>query len=411
MGVNEDIYHIWWVCPAWQDARLQHPTVLTADRSLWPACLSHCGVMTITFSTDAEHRLAVTASLHLMMTAIICAREAKRAGKVCPTAPTTSSTILTSTPALSAYLWAWDPPGPRLHYRDVLQGVTPPRLWSHGLILFSSFVHYLSSIAWPQGVPNPGITFIELAIDFELATGVDLPCAPRHHAQPPPYPLGDRALMFSHLLQQLSAYLGSPPHAGSCSRKIHSLSLFGIPVGAGITTRPVLLAGAVTESVLQQLHSIPHHHFVEQSSSLPRPTRWTGWADSFYPTYPAHCGSHRLPAAPSRALLPPPPDRPLPYPVPQASLSSPSSPVTSSNEIVQPHHRKRAGSPLTTTAPPVRKLRGLIARAVAVPTVTGPRTAAVVFASTAYDAAVDDDAPRPPKRRCHGRGNPEARER
>ena len=40
---REDLYHRWWECPAWNEARRQHE-VAEADRTQWPRCLLTHGI-------------------------------------------------------------------------------------------------------------------------------------------------------------------------------------------------------------------------------------------------------------------------------------------------------------------------------------------------------------------------------
>ena len=207
--------------------------------------------------------------------------------------------------------------------------------------------------------------------------------------------------MFSHLLRCLTTHLGTVPHAGFCTKKVRSLAPFGIPVGAGISTRPLLLAGSDTETVLPQLHTVSHQTFRGSQLHLTGPARWSGWANSFFPTYPPSRGPRHF--NPSTGPFPAPHPSPSPRAIPVQPpllhqppiyVPSTSSPVA----VLQPPKRDRSFSP--AAARPALQRRRLAPRP-AVPPVPGPRTAAAAL----------DVAPRPLKRCRHGRGNPEARER
>jgi len=127
--------------------------------------------------------------------------------------------------------------------------------------------------------------------------GVDLPCAPRHRGISAPVPIGDRALAFSNILRHVTEHLGTLPHAGRSTRKIRSLVPFGLPVGAGLSARPILLAGSATEAVLRQLNTVPHHTYRGRQLPMSGPARWSGWAETFCPLAPiSPLHGHGLPS-------------------------------------------------------------------------------------------------------------------
>ena len=217
------------------------------------------------FDLPPAERLALAGRVQHMMADILLARDAVRCGRITTASPP-------GDPMVSAgYPWGWDPPGPRLSYAAVLNSVAIPRRWPHGNDLFQAFTTYLGDLKWPLEASSRGITYIELAVDFELAMGVDLPCAPRHRGLSAPVPIGDRSFAFSNILRHVTEHLGTLPHAGRSTRKIRSLAPFGLPVGAGLPARPILLAGSATEAVLRQ-HRSPSH--------LPRPATPHVWSCS-----------------------------------------------------------------------------------------------------------------------------------
>ena len=320
-GVVEDVPHLWWSCTAWSSIRDAYPDISKPAHRLWPCCFEQCGIMTVNLDLPPAERLALAGRVQHMMADILLARDQMQCGRTTTTSP--PGDLIVS----AGYPWGWDPPGPRLSYAAVLNSVAIPRRWPHGNNLFQAFTTYLGQLKWPLEASSRGITYIELAVDFELAMGVDLPCAPRHRGISAPVPIGDRALAFSNILRHVTEHLGTLPHAGRSTRKIRSLVPFGLPVGAGLSARPILLAGSATEAVLRQLHTVPHHTYRGRQLPMSGPARWSGWAETFCPVYPVP-RPLRPSASQQRSSPPAPASRPHPRPVvpspnPQASTPSP----------------------------------------------------------------------------------------
>ncbi len=89
-------------------------------------------------------------------------------------------------PASAAYPFGWDPPGPRdaivLRGRDRITACSGATGYGFGQRTFDVLGQYLSELRWPpEGAPGgeAGITWVELAVDYEVATGHDLPPALR----------------------------------------------------------------------------------------------------------------------------------------------------------------------------------------------------------------------------------------
>jgi hypothetical protein len=84
---------------------------------------------------------------------------------------------LVSTPqATVVYPWGWNRLCPRTTYGSFLASIQPPAQWRYEKLLLT---HYLGRLEWSFGVLSSRITFIEMDVDFEVLSGVDLPAAPR----------------------------------------------------------------------------------------------------------------------------------------------------------------------------------------------------------------------------------------
>ena len=115
------------------------------------------------------------------------------------------------------YPWGWNPPGIYDHFTVDL----PAKPFPHTMynvckplhyIALCSYLHYLE---WPRLGPTEesratfNATFAELAIDFELFSGLDLP-ATKRRAPDTVTPLVDRAQDFSSMLDLATKYAAPP---------------------------------------------------------------------------------------------------------------------------------------------------------------------------------------------------------
>eukprot|EP00664_Eupelagonemidae_sp_cell27_P006048 gene6048-8598_t len=184
-----------------------------------------------------------------------------------------------SAPARQRYPWGWDPPGARtsvgLSGADALP---PPRAHKkvnkgetsvvHGPDLWYSMLRYLRGLRWPPAdAPGggPGITWLEMCMDFEVVTGYDVPRTLRADGLTPTGapagagPLGERARVFAQAMQQLERLLGEhtvPGGVAAGAKRQLQLGALGVPPShalTGIPRRPVLAGGAETEKALRRL--------------------------------------------------------------------------------------------------------------------------------------------------------------
>ena len=257
-GVIEDLHHLWWDCPAWSGIRSVNPAVMAEDRRTWPPCFLLCGVMVLSVDGDADRRMHLAKGVQRLMAEILLKHD---------------SVARLATPDVQHgdsvqppvdFPWGWDPPDAL-----ALLGMSPPLRWRYGRALFFAFVDYLGRLQWPQGQPSHGITFVELAVDFEVVTGMNLPAAPRRGGGRVVPPIADRAQAVAAMLKALAIHAAPALiHGGERSPSVRSLQLLGLPPSFGLAARPVLLGGAASEDVLRQLARVPR-----QPSTVPRARR------------------------------------------------------------------------------------------------------------------------------------------
>ena len=184
-GTPETVSHLWWDCAAWEPVRQKHP-IAARDRTAWPACLAQCGVAPIYRYSVPENeqplpmsfadRITTVAQLHRYFIAVLAARQEKD-GLLDRSVRHHRTTV---------YPWEWSTPNPEsasipaLAPSEVKQtwGKRPPGMWV-------ALCDWLRGLKWgPQGSEHT-VTLMELAVDFELSTGLTLPDTVTRRIRPP----------------------------------------------------------------------------------------------------------------------------------------------------------------------------------------------------------------------------------
>lgn len=280
--VPEDLPHLWWTCPKWEKIRQQHSKALTLRRSTWPACLGCCGIIPDDLREVTAVRIEIASHVHLMMAAILLERgSAQEAADKADTAPVPSSS--------DGYPWAWDPSGPKEVFLVEIRDGPRSTSWRAQEPLVLALQEYLRQLRWPVTQPVLAVTYVELALDYEVAMGVDLPPVPSR-LDTAQVPIADRARGFAMLLRMLRE-VAAPAlvHPGEHRYNVHSLAPLGVPPSAGLTRRPVLLGGAQTERLLKQLTRVCSQRVEQaagpQKQKAVRNPAHSGWAEHFVPQH------------------------------------------------------------------------------------------------------------------------------
>ena len=150
--------HLWWECPAYDSIRGQtcFTAVVQADRSRWPSCTRVHGVLVKGAPVDAT-------ALHRMIGAIYIARheaERKRQG---------------ATPPVHAWMIAASLPAMRHDTTSFTRIPDDPPRWTYGGRIMRALKGWLAALHWTAAGE---VSNIELAIDFEIFTGIDVPGPP-----------------------------------------------------------------------------------------------------------------------------------------------------------------------------------------------------------------------------------------
>ena len=147
-------------------------------------------------------------------------------------------------------------------------------LQDHRAALFVAMIEYLRRLEWPSTGGHNRVTLIELALDFGVYSGLDLP--PIQRGLPfTAASLADRARRFSDMLATLTRVLPRKHpdcayHPADRTRASYSLSPLG--QSAGLTKPPILLGGAETELVkamAAHIQTLPRTRTTHGSHPLP----------------------------------------------------------------------------------------------------------------------------------------------
>eukprot|EP00665_Eupelagonemidae_sp_cell47_P004087 gene4087-8877_t len=206
LPVVEDIFHRIWVCPRWELCRVALPVAgicAAARAGKLPRCLAYCGLCPRLMLSIAECRSAA----RLL--------QLRRERDAADDKPTRAPPNVVARRA-EMYLWKWAPASARaqppkfleklkvtrvdcgmsvrdkdkdgvLRWRPVRRGEnrkdqqnrTNDRVhFRYGATMWTAMCHWLGQLRWPaekEPHANDGVSFLELAIDFECATGINIP--------------------------------------------------------------------------------------------------------------------------------------------------------------------------------------------------------------------------------------------
>ena len=147
---------------------------------------------------------------------------------------------------------------PRAQTRS-LHDVEPSAHWHRrrGRRLFDAVVWYLPSLRWPPAEDPVAISHItgrELVIDFETATGMDLPLQGRSSPT-----LNAKAKSFLSILHDIEEIAHPLPVLRGSWTKARSLyPLVGIKEYHGLTRRPVFVGGRATLDTIRRMTKVRH---------------------------------------------------------------------------------------------------------------------------------------------------------
>lgn len=265
-GAPETMIHVLWDCPAHDtiraDPRFHH---LPALRSSWPPCLSTYGIIPCSMG-DFAHAEA----LQRMQATIIHRRDELDRIHF----------------GISAKVPPWETallqPAAPFHSNVSALPTSPPR-WRYGPQLLHALKSWLLALKWTT---DGSVSFMELAVDFELYSGLDLLPLPLT-ATSSTLPLLSRGQLFGRILKALCTTCTTSgldyPLPGRMVPRVYCLRAVGArSAWGGLTPRPQF-ACADTSTVA--------------SSQFSTANRWTSsrrWGSDLIPDYTAFTDIRRL---------------------------------------------------------------------------------------------------------------------
>ena len=286
-GVDENHKHLWWECEAWSSIRAEYPLLLDIDRTTWPNCLAICGMCT----PDTPLDCARVADLQKMMVRILIARSKW-------SRPEAANPRLQE----DRYPWTWAPElDTTTQHANSLVDYTPlKRRWPYGRALLLAFASWLGGLQWSDEAGRE-VSHMELLIDFEVATGMDIRPGDKTGRIAPklkqprvgtgeednnggeddgsgeddddddvvPVALAHREMAktttFGHMLASLRTFSESSLHPGKV-KVTHVLASFGANAITGIDRRPIFAGGEETLKALRALYDAGVAYRLQRSS-------------------------------------------------------------------------------------------------------------------------------------------------
>ena len=309
--VDDTPDHLWWGCSAFEEIRSlpQYAALVEADRSGWPRCLSRYGVVPLDCTVDVE-------TLHKMMGTIVLRRwelEAKRRD---------------AAPLIHPWVEALDHTAAQ-HVFDFSRVPEKPsaRLWQYSCEIMRGMHAWLAALQWTS---RGEVSNVELALDFEVFTGLDVTPSATSKNTDDVHALLTRGHLMGTLLSHYidlcdQLCLPRPIPAGHAER-VNCLRSLGAPDSwGGLDMRPHFAGGEETVHVLED--SAKRAAFDSRRDGV-------NWGMGTFPNYD---GIPRLERAEAWDAAPPPPVRSaIPVRVP-ADLANPDLPAP----VCQAHSKAR----------------------------------------------------------------------
>ncbi|KAJ9440902.1 hypothetical protein DIPPA_26321 [Diplonema papillatum] len=166
-GVPEDEQHMWWDCVKWSDVRGAYPNVLARRPEMKP-CMALCGVMPKdAMGLDFDECRELAAGMQLMCVEILLGRQ--RADGIL------EQDCRRKELKVSTYPWGWEPQRPTASQTINVDGARPDRnAWKDTHEMLLALAEWCSTKRWSETGKQASISYFELAVDFELHSGLTL---------------------------------------------------------------------------------------------------------------------------------------------------------------------------------------------------------------------------------------------
>eukprot|EP01063_Lacrimia_lanifica_P028194 TRINITY_DN407_c0_g2_i1.p1 TRINITY_DN407_c0_g2~~TRINITY_DN407_c0_g2_i1.p1 ORF type:complete len:820 (+),score=59.91 TRINITY_DN407_c0_g2_i1:454-2913(+) len=251
--VTDTHMHMWWDCAAHANVRAGYADIIQMDRSGWPpAVLINAIAPTSWLQTSKRaERLRCIGRIQRMMVDIVNDRNTLQGKRERPAQP--PITMSHRAQRQDDFPWGWEPPAPVQRYQiDAIRWTKKKfarRQWVTEQLM-QNFKRWWALLQWPaEGTRTPGVSMLELMIDFELHSGHTIPGEGAEGSR-------TKLQMFVNLVAVAGELMpkGGKWHSGQRHRlPVLRMGGTGPKWVSGFTARPKLAKQSETESVLRVL--------------------------------------------------------------------------------------------------------------------------------------------------------------
>ncbi|KAJ9451805.1 hypothetical protein DIPPA_07387 [Diplonema papillatum] len=158
---------MWWDCVKWSDVRGAYPHVLARRPEMKP-CMALCGVMPKdAMGLDIDECRELAAGMQLMCVEILLGRQ--RADGIL------EQDCRRKELKVSTYPWGWEPQRPTASQTINVDGARQDRnAWKDTHEMLLALAEWCSTKRWSETGKEASISYFELAVDFELHSGLTL---------------------------------------------------------------------------------------------------------------------------------------------------------------------------------------------------------------------------------------------
>ncbi|CAE7245912.1 pol, partial [Symbiodinium necroappetens] len=268
-AVKQDTLHYFWACPDLRALQAQHGELLSLkDTPLpWPSCLTLCGLVPADFAAGPSERKHLATLTQRYLLDVCHFRAGESAGV--PDAPESQASppeaagpgALPQSPGAAPVAVVSEAtvvlPDPSVQCSAAAKRSVFP--WPAAFR--NDLVTYLRTLCWPSarsGSPNgAGITWAEIAVNFEAVVGKSLPRTVTRQGNSRPYgaPSGDLLRDQADLFQKIKTMSNACRSLARC---------LGTPVVAGVQTRQKIplkdcfdgRVGSAVQSSIQEISAL-----------------------------------------------------------------------------------------------------------------------------------------------------------
>ena len=248
----ESLDHNFWICTSYDEIRSEFPDVMHVYTESWPPCLRLCGIKPL----EMELPNGITGRMQLMLARIRLERDRRRCDRTAR--PTTTL----------KYAGDWSSEEMISYPNNLARYMPNYRAWPgcNTRETYLAIASYLNRIKWAARKDGNGITFLEMAVDFEICTGIRLKEATTSHTESThPISMDKKSRTFANLLvkiDRIAKEMDGPDKRiypdGNIKEVIKSLRPLDGPRIAGIDRRSTFLGGEESARKVEDLISDAH---------------------------------------------------------------------------------------------------------------------------------------------------------